>query len=132
RRPRPLPGDPGTHGCMTPRLAAPSISGHGADRHGAVLVFHPGGGDAPGHPLRGASVRWRGPIRQPAPAAGPNKASPPPGASRTAKNRPAGMGGGVRRPGNGTKRVRIAEASGFAHRPFRPDAVHHMYATTAT
>ena len=117
---------------MTPRLAAASRSGHRAARHGAVLVFHPGGGDAPGHPLRGASVRWRGPIRQPAPAAGPNKASPPPGASRTAKNRPAGMGGGVRRPGNGTKRVRIGEASGFAHRSFRPDAVHHMYATTAT
>src|SRR5260370_7079894 len=51
---------------MTPRLAAASRSGHSADRHGAVLVFHPSGGDAhPGHPLRGASMRWRGPIRQP-------------------------------------------------------------------
>ena len=39
--------------------------------------------------LRGASIRWRGPIRQPAPAAGTNKASPPPSASRTAKE-PAG------------------------------------------
>ena len=38
-------------------------------------------------------MRWRGLIRQPAPAAGTNKASPPPGASRTAKNRPTGMRG---------------------------------------
>jgi hypothetical protein len=48
-----------------------------------------------GHHLRGVSMKWRldrrGPIRQPAPAAGTNRASPPPGASRTAKNRPAGM-----------------------------------------
>ena len=36
-------------------------------------------------------MRWRGLIRQPAPAAGTNKASPPPGASRTAKNRSTGM-----------------------------------------
>jgi len=45
----------------------------------------------PGHPLRGGSMRWRGPIRQPAMAAGTTTASPPPGASRTAKNRPTGM-----------------------------------------
>jgi hypothetical protein len=50
-----------------------------------------------GHHLRGVSMRWhldrREPIRQPAPAAGTNRASPPPGASRTAKNRSAGMRG---------------------------------------
>jgi hypothetical protein len=33
---------------MMPRLAAASRSGHSAARHGAVLVFPPGGGDA--HP----------------------------------------------------------------------------------
>jgi hypothetical protein len=34
---------------MTPQLAAASGSWHGAGRNGAVLVFHPGGGDA--HPV---------------------------------------------------------------------------------
>ena len=34
---------------MTLRLAAASRSGHSAARHGAVLVFHPSGGDA--HPV---------------------------------------------------------------------------------
>jgi hypothetical protein len=38
-------------------------------------------------------MRWRGPIRQPAMAAGTATASPLPGVSRTAKNRPTGMRG---------------------------------------
>lgn len=38
-------------------------------------------------------MRWRGPIRQPAMAAGTTTASPLPGVSRTAKNRPTGMRG---------------------------------------
>jgi hypothetical protein len=67
---------------------------HSAARHGVVMVFPPGGGDAhPGHPLCGALMRWRGLIRQPAPAAGTNRASPPRGASRARKNRTAGMRG---------------------------------------
>ena len=37
-------------------------------------------------------MRWRGPIRQPAMAAGTTTASPP-GVSWTAKNRPTGMRG---------------------------------------
>ena len=41
-----LTGDTGNPCCMTRRLAAASRSGHRAARHGAVLVFHPGGGDA--------------------------------------------------------------------------------------
>ena len=97
-----------------------------------------GGGDAhPVIPLREASMRWRGPIRQPAPAAGTNKARPPPGASRTAKNRPTGMRGirqsgeQSRCPGNGTKRARIGKASGYSHRSFRPDAVRYLSVTTA-
>ena len=35
------------------------------------------------------------------------------------------------RPDNGTKRAQIGKASGYTHRSFRPDAVHHMYAPTA-
>jgi len=38
-------------------------------------------------------MRWRGPIRQPAMAAGTTTASPLPGVSSTAKNRPTGMRG---------------------------------------
>ena len=41
-----------------------------------------------GHRLGAASMGWRGPIRLPAPAAGTNKTSLPPSASRTAENRP--------------------------------------------
>ena len=66
------------------------------------------------------------PIRQPAPAAGTNKASPP-SASRTAKNRtsrqacPAHQSDEQsRRPDNGTIRARIGKASGYTHRSFRP------------
>jgi hypothetical protein len=68
-----------------------------------------------------------------------NKASPPPSASRTAKNKTGRPGCPAhqldeqsRRPDNGTKRAQIGKASGYTHRSFRPDAVHHMYATTAT
>jgi hypothetical protein len=107
--------------------------------HGAVPVFHPAAGDA--HPVTAsvaASKRWRGPIRQPAPAAGANKTSPPSIASRTAENRLPGMHGMHQsgeqsgRPRNGTKRARIGKASGFAHRSFRPDPVRYMSVTTAT
>ena len=37
----------------------------------------------------------------------------------------------VWRPGYGTKRAQIGKASGYTHRSFRPDAVHHMYVHTA-
>lgn len=101
--------------CMTPRLAATSRSGHSAARHSTVLVFHPSGGHAHPLPLSRAWMRWRGPIQQPAHPgrAGTNKASPPPGTSSTAKNRPIGA---RRRAGNGTKRARTGKASGYTHR----------------
>ena len=38
----------------------------------------------------------------------------------------------ARHPDNGTKRARIGKASGYTHRSFCPDAVHHMYVHTAT
>jgi hypothetical protein len=73
------------------------------------------------------------------PAAGTNKASPPPSASRMAKNRTGRPGCPAnrsdeqsRRPGNGTKRARIGRASGYTDRSFRPDAVRYMSVTTAT
>jgi hypothetical protein len=52
-------------------------------------------------------------------------------------DRPAGIPGASsgeqsRRPGNGTKRARIGQASGYARRSFRPDAVRSMSVTTAT
>ena len=81
---------------------------------------------------------WHGLIRQPAPAAGTNKTSPPSVASRTAENRPTGMRGMHRsgeqsgRPGNGTKRARIGKASGSTDRSFGPDAVRYMSVTIAT
>ena len=68
---------------------AASRSAGSVARHGTVPVFHPAAGDA--HSVTAsvaASMGWRGPIRQPAPAAGTNKTSPPPSASRTAENRP--------------------------------------------
>ena len=74
------------------------------------------------------------PIWQPAPAAGTNKASPPPREQDgEERNWPTGMSGKEqsRRPDNGTKRAQIGKASGYTHRSFRPDAVHHMYAITA-
>ena len=63
-------------------------------RSAAVPVFHPSGsdGDSAGASIAASMGWWCGPIRQPAPAAGTNKASPPPGTSRTAKN-------GTGRPG---------------------------------
>jgi hypothetical protein len=64
-------------------------------RTAAVPVFHPSGSDR--HSANASIAAWMGwcePIRQPAPAAGANKASPPPSASRTAKN---GTGRDVRR-----------------------------------
>ena len=58
------------------------------------------------------------PIRQPAPAAGTNKAGPLPRASRTAKNGTGRPGCPAhqsdeqsRRPNNGTKRAQIAKAA---------------------
>ncbi len=86
-----------------------------------------------------ASMGWCGPIRQPAPATGTNKASPPPSTSRTAKNRTGRPGCPAhqsdeqsRRADNRTKRAQIGKASGCTHRLFRPDAVRYMSVTTAT
>jgi len=99
-----------------------------------MSVFHLGGSD--GHSANTsieAWMGWCGPIRQPARAAGTNKPSPPPSASRTAKNRTGRPGYPAhqsdeqsRRPDNGTKRAQIGEASGYTHRSFRPDAVRYM------
>jgi hypothetical protein len=62
-------------------------------RSAAVSVFHSSGSDGrSANASIAASMGWCGPIRQPAPAAGTNKASPPPSVSRTAKN-------GTGRPG---------------------------------
>ena len=111
--------------------AAASISRHSADRHGAVLAFHPGGGDA--HPVilsvepRRDGAGRSGSLPRPQyehgqPAAWREQDGEEP-ADRDARQSGA--------PGNDTKRARIGKASGFAHRSFRLDAVHHMYATTA-
>ena len=79
------------------------------------------------------------PNRQPAPAAGTNKASTPPSASRTATNGTGRPGCPAhqsdeqsRRPDNGTKRAQIGKASGYTHRSFGPDAVRYMSVTIAT
>ncbi len=139
RRIQSLTGDTGNPCCMTPRLAAASRSGHSAARHGAVLVFHPGGSDA--HPVT-LSLWSLDEIARADPAARPGRGyeqgqpatwceqdgEEP--ADRNARHKPVRRA--VRRPGNGTKRARIGKASGYTHRSFRPDAVHHMYATTAT
>ncbi len=53
-------------------------------------LLHGGGRRALGHHLGEASMGWRGLIRKAALAAGTNKTSPPPSASRTAQNRPTG------------------------------------------
>jgi hypothetical protein len=80
----------------------------------------------------------RGLIRKPAPAAGTNKTSLPPSASRTAQNRPTGMHGIHQSseqsggPCNGTKRAPIGKASGSADRSFGPDAVRYLSVTIAT
>ncbi len=122
---------------MTPPLAAASRSGHSVARHGAVPVLHPGSGAHSVTASVAASMGWRGPIRQPASAAGTNKTSLPPSASRTAKNRPAGMRGIHQSdeqagcPGNGTKRARIGKASGSTDRSSCPDAVRYLSVTTA-
>ena len=85
-----------------------------------------------GHPAAAsvaASTGGRGPIRQPAPAAGTNTTSPPPSWSSTAEKPPAGMRGMHQsgeqsgHPRNGTKRARIGKASGSADRSFGLDAV---------
>ena len=85
-----------------------------------------------------ASMGGRGPIRQPAPAAGTNTTSPPPSWSSTAEKPPAGMHGMYQSgeqfgcPRNGTKRARIGKASGSTDRSFGPDAVRYMSVTIAT
>jgi hypothetical protein len=76
-------------------------------------------------------MRWRGPIRQPVPAAGTNKASPAPGLTRTAKNRPTGIRESPA-PGQRDETGADRKASGYTHRSFRPDAVRYMSVTTAT
>jgi hypothetical protein len=102
-----------------------------------VLVFHPGGGDAPSHPLGGASEMMRA---DPA-------ARPPRPQVRTRPTRRLARAGRRRtgRPGyaayasqassptpnNRTKRARIGKASGYTHRSFCPDAVRYMSVTTA-
>lgn len=79
-----------------------------------------GGRRALGHRLRG-SLNGMAPIWQPAPAAGTNKTSPPPSASRTPENRTARMRGMHQpddqsgRPYKGTKRARIGKGSGYTH-----------------
>jgi hypothetical protein len=96
-----------------PRAAAASLA------TAAVPGFRPAAGDA--HLVTtcvAALMGWRGPIRQPAPAAGcASKTSPPRGAGGTAENsrpdaRHVPVRRAVRRPGNGTKRARIGKASG--------------------
>jgi hypothetical protein len=105
---------------------------------GAVPVFHPAAGDAPGHRLRGSLEEMARPIWQPASVAGTNKTGPPSIASRTAENRPPGIHDMHQsdwqsgRPRNGTKRARIGIASGSTDRLLCPDAVRYMSVTIAT
>ena len=98
----------------------------------------PSGRRALGHRLCGALMGWRGPIRQPAPAAGTNKTSPPPSWSRTAEKPPPGMHGMYQSgeqfgcPRNGTKRAQIGKASGSTDRSFARTLFRHMSVTIAT
>ena len=77
-------------------------------------------------------MRWRGPIRQPAPGRGYEQGQP------AARREQDGEGPAdrdarqSRRPRNGIKRASIGEGSGYTHRSFRPDAVRYMYVHTAT
>jgi hypothetical protein len=98
-----------------------------------------GGRRALGHRLRGSLDEMARADPVVGPGAGAYKTSqPPPSASRTAQNRPAGMRGihqsGEQsgRPRNGTKRARIGKASGSTDRSFGPDAVGYMSVTIAT
>src|ERR1017187_1560978 len=82
--------------------------------------------------------RWDGTADPAAcPAAGTNKTSPPPSASRTPENRTARMRGMHQpddqsgRPYKGTKRARIGKGSGYTHRWFGRNADSFLYVDSA-
>jgi hypothetical protein len=74
---------------MTPLAQRPDRAQYRSPRHCAGLPLG-GGRRSLGHRHGAASMGRRGLIRKPAPAAGTNKTSPPPIASRTAENRRPG------------------------------------------
>ena len=108
-------------------------------RHGTAPVLHPTAGAHSVTTSVATSMKWRGPIRQPAPQqARTRPASRPAQAGRRRTGRPdrnawlcASQTSSRDARTTGQNGRGSGKASGFAHRSFRPDAVRYISVTTA-